>query len=207
MAREVQHMYSSCMELDGKLQSKEGNYIALTAIVVKAYETKEVGDNFFRNVFVADTTDAKGKLRVSLKSQQRKYLDNLKEGNRYVFKGFLNVDEESGALSIGGAYATRVKEESSPVGGNTWPGHNPRSYIVGMMFNQGMTSFAPMTFSNSDYQGSIRELGMRMACVIRTITDERVDALLARANPTQPKETTEEPEDTDDPFGENDATH
>lgn len=87
-------------------------------------------------------------------------------------------------------------------GSRNW---NPRAPIVGMLFNQGMASFIPMTFSNSDRESNVKELGARMDCVIRTITDKRVDALLARANPIQktedkPKETTEEPED--DPFGE-----
>jgi hypothetical protein len=208
MAREVQHAYSSCAELDGKLQSKESDYIALTAVAVKAYETKEVGDNFFRNVFVADTADAKGKLRVSLKGRQRKYLDNLKEGNRYVFKGFLNMDKETGSLSIGGAYATRVKEEvsASGGGGRDW---NPRAPIIGVLIKAGMASFAPIPFSNSDWKSNDAELGSRIDCMKRIITRERVDAFLAKQKTEDKPEPTEESEDPElkelcegDPFGE-----
>ena len=199
MAREVQSTYTSCAELDGKLRSQENDYIALTATVVKVYDTRKVGDVFFRNIFVADTPDAQGKLKISLKSRERKYLDNIKIGNRYIFKGFLNIDKETGVLSIGGAYATRVKSDIAST--TNRDNYNPRSYIVGMMFNKGMDSFAPTPFLNGDWEANDAELGARMDCVRRCITDERVDALLAKANPIQKKsEPEEETTKSDDPF-------
>ena len=190
MPREVQHAYKSCFDLDNMLQSKASDYIALTAVVVKAFDTKsnETGDSFYRSLFVSDTMAAQGKLWVSLRSNERKYLDNIRLGNKYVFRGFLNINNQTGAVSIGNAYATRVRVNSTPMANTNY---NPRSFVVGMMFKQGMLSFASSTFANSDWDSNVKEIGARMDCVTRTITAERVDALLACANPVQKTETKE----------------
>lgn len=111
MTREVQHHYPSCTELDGELQNEKGDYISLTAVIVKAYETRKQGDYYKRNIYVADTPDAKGKFRITLSGKEEKYL-NIIEGRMYVFKGTLDVND-SGALSMWGAFATRV-EAGSP---------------------------------------------------------------------------------------------
>ena len=193
MPREVQHAYKSCFDLDNMLQSKASDYIALTAVVVKAFDTKlnEAGNSFYRSVFVSDTMTAQGKLWISLKSGERKYLDNIRLGNKYVFRGFLNMDSKTGVVSIGNAYATRVRVNSTPM---TNTNYNPRSFVVGMMFKQGMLSFASLTFANSDWDSNVKEIGARMDCVTRTITAERVDALLACANPVQKTEAKEPPD-------------
>ena len=195
MPREVQHAYKSCFDLDNMLQSKASDYIALTAVVVKAFDTRpnEAGNSFYRSVFVSDTMTAQGKLWISLKSGERKYLDNIRLGNKYVFRGFLNIDSKTGVVSIGNAYATRVRVNSTPTINTNY---NPRSFVVGMMFKQGMLSFASLTFANSDWDSNVKEIGARMDCVTRTITAERVDALLACANPVQKTEV-KEPSDGD----------
>lgn len=196
---------------EASLDWKSKTKITVRGKIAKVGEPRNEGR--YRDVWLRqELEDGKTthlKVTVS-KSQWRDDVGKLGEkdvGTEQTFTGVASMweDQISGETiySLYGEIGDGTRARSGG-GSRNW---NPRAPIVGMLFNQGMASFDPAKFIHSDLEYNTKEISARMDCVIRCITDKRVDALLARANPQKtedkPKETTEEPEDTDDPFGEN----